>query len=250
VKTDTPSVRTGIFVVDLHHPHHTKDLWENILKLSKELKLDYFVFGGDNLNMDSIDHWLHDNGDRRHLEGKRLLKEYKDFQDEILSPIEKVLPSYCRKIWLNGNHEQWLEKYIDKIPELEGFAEIEKNLNLKDWEIYEYGKTSKIGKIYFHHGEYVNKYSAAKTVDTYNRNIVYGHGHTMQTYTHIAPIDSECHSAWEIPCACEMNPEYMRNRPNTWVNGFGIFYIQDNGLFNLYPVVAVKGHFVWNGVYF
>jgi hypothetical protein len=245
-----PETKTGICVFDLHSPHHHKVLWKNILKITKRLKPDYFVLGGDNMNMDAVDHWLQDKGDRRHLEGKRLKQEYTDFQTKILDRVEKRLPSHCRKIFMLGNHEEWLEKYIDRMPELEGFAEIPKNLKLDNWEIYEYGKTAKIGKLYFHHGQYTVKYAAAKTVDTFNRNIVFGHGHTYQVHTHISPIDDEAHIAVEMPCACEMNPDYMRNRPNTWVNGFGIFYMQDNGNFNLYPVVAIRGHFIWNGIYF
>ena len=223
-------------------------MWANIVKLCQELKPDFFVFGGDNMNMDSVDHWLHDKGDKRHLEGKRLKNEYLSFQADILDTLK--LPKHCRKIYLLGNHEDWLEKHIDKMPEMEGFAEIERNLDLKEWEIYKYGKCAKVGKIYFHHGEYVNKYSSAKTVDTFGRNIVYGHGHTLQVYTKITPIDAEAHCATQMPCACDLNPEFMRNRPSAWLNGFGVFYIHPNGNFNIYPIVASGGHFVFNGSYY
>jgi hypothetical protein len=37
--------------------------------------------------------WLHDKGDRRHLEGKRLEKEYDDFQVEIINTLR--LPNTC-----------------------------------------------------------------------------------------------------------------------------------------------------------
>jgi hypothetical protein len=84
----------------------------------------------------------------------------------------------------------------------------------------------------------------------FNRSVIFGNGHTLQSYTHITPIDTEAHVAIEVPCACEMNPEYMRNRSSHWLNGFGVFYIQENGLFNFYPVVAIKGHFVWEEIYY
>jgi hypothetical protein len=243
-----PNIKTGICVFDIHHPNHDKGLWENIVKVVKELKPDYFVFGGDNMDMVSVSHWLHDKGDRRHLEGKRLKSEYDTFQTEILDRLN--LPKHCRKIFLLGNHESWLEKYIDKCPELEGFAEIDKCLKLKDWEIYKYHQIAKIGKIYFTHGDYTTKYTASKTLEVFGRNIVVGHGHTFEVHTKITPIDCEAHTCIEMPCACDKNPEYMRDKPSAWVNGFGVFYFHPNGNFNIYPIISSKGHFVFEGRYY
>ena len=233
----------GIAVFDLHYPHQNKTLWDNILKFTKDFKPDVFVLGGDNLNMDAVDHWKMEKGQKRPLEGRRLKKEYAGFTKDILDPLEKILGENTRKIWMYGNHEEWVDRYIDKHPEAEGILELENFIDLEDWETYPYGITAKVGKLYFHHGQYVNKYSAAKTMEVYGRNIVYGHGHTHQTYTKITPIDSEAHSATQAPCACNMNPDYMKNGPSAWVNGFVVFYIQPNGNFNLYPVVAPKGKF-------
>lgn len=244
-------IKTGICVFDLHFPNHNKKLWENILKVVGDLKPDYFLFGGDNMDMECISHWLHDKGNRKQLEGKRLKKDYVEFQRDILDNLEKVMPDYCRKIWLKGNHcGDWVDLLVARSPELEGFAEVENNLNLKEWEIYKYRQTAKVGKIYFHHGEYTGKHHASKMVDTFGRNIVFGHLHTYQVHTRITPIDCEAHSAYSMPCACDINPEYMRDKPSAWLNGFGVFYTQENGNFNIYPVISNKGHFVFNGVYY
>ncbi len=212
----------------------------------KHSKPDVFIFGGDNMNFDAVDHWLHEKGMVRQLEGKRILAEYEGFKKEILNPLEEILPHTCRKIWLNGNHEDWVQLAIDKNPQGEGYWEIEHNLHLteKGWEVYEYGKYAKVGKIVFIHGQYTNQYHAKKTVDVFERNVVYGHTHTFQAYTKITPVDNEPHSAISIPVACELNPDYARNRPNAWVNGFLVFYIYSKGYFNLYPVISIDGEFV------
>lgn len=243
-------IKTGICVFDVHHPYHNKKLWENILKVCKKCQPDYFVFGGDNMDMDSVNHWEIDKGNKRGMEGKRLRKSYDTFQTEILDEIEKVLPDYCRKIYMYGNHEEFIERYIDKIPELEGFAEIERNLNLKEWEIIPYRQTVKVGKIYFHHGEYTGIHHANKMVQTFGRNIVYGHCHTFQVHTSVTPIDSQAHSAYSMPCACDINPGYMKNRPSAWVNGFGSFYIHPDKNFNIFPIISSNGHFVFQGEYY
>lgn len=238
-------MKKGIAVFDLHYPHHDKVLWNNILQFIEDFEPDIFAFGGDNMNMDAVDHWKQEKGKKRPLEGKRLLKEYDGFNKEILDPLWdafKYTPD--RLIFHLGNHEDWVEQYIDKHPEVEGLLELRKHLQLSDWEVYDYGKTSKVGKLYIDHGRYISKYSSSKTVDVYGRNIIYGHGHTSQSYTKVTPIDSQAHQATQIPCACKMNPDYMKNMPSAWVNGFAVFYIHDNGNFNLYPVTSVKGHFI------
>lgn len=252
MKIDLPSVelKTGICVGDLHFPYHNKTLWENLLKLAHTLKVDYFLFGGDNMDMEAVNHWELEKGNKRGMEGKRLRKSYDGFQSEIMDEVEKVLPDYCRKIFMFGNHEEWIEKYIDKCPELEGFAEIERNVNLMNWEVIPYQQTTKIGKLYFHHGIYTSKYHSSKMVDVYERNIISFHLHTFQSFTKITPVDCSAHMAMSMPCACDLNPQYMKDKPSAWVNGFGIFYVQENGNFNIFPVIATKGHFVWEGTYY
>lgn len=241
-------IKTGVCVFDVHFPNHNQALWNNILKVVGELKPDYFVFGGDNLDMEEVNHWEIEKGNKRGMEGKRLRKTYDGFNAEILDKLK--LPDYCRRVFLLGNHELWLEQYIDKIPELEGFAELERNLHLDNWEIIPYRQTVKIGKIYFHHGEYTCKYHASKMVDTFERNMVYGHMHTLQVHTKITPIDGEAHASYSMPCACNLNPQYMKDKPSSWVNGFGVFYIQPGGNFNIYPIVSFNGHFIFNGKYY
>jgi hypothetical protein len=243
-------IKVGICVFDLHFPYHNKELWQNILKVCRELKPDVFLFGGDNMDMDAVNHWEIDKGNKRFMEGKRLRKSYDDFQKEILDEVKKVIPDHCRKVYMYGNHSNFIERYIDKCPELEGFAEIERNLNLKDWEIIPYHQTVKVGKMYFHHGEYTGKHHASKMVDVFEKNIISGHSHDFQVHTKVTPVDGDVHMGMSMPCACDLNPLYMKDKSSAWVNGFGVFYILPNGNFNIYPIIASKGHFVFNGEYY
>jgi len=242
---------TGIAVFDLHYPHHTQRLWDNILRLTADMQPDVFVFGGDNMHMDPFSHWNHDRNKRRQLEGKRVKKEYAGFQSAILDPLEERLGDECRRIFMLGNHEKWVADYTDEHPEVEGYFEVENNLALDRWELYEYGESAEVGKLHFIHGLYCLLHNAAKTVTVYHRNVVYGHGHTYQAHTEVTPLDSDAHTAVQIPCACDMNPDYARNKPNAWLQGFAIFHIRAGGNFNLYPVIAVDGHFTApNGTYY
>ena len=187
----------------------------------------------------------------RNYDCYKLKIEKIDYHDDVYCftmPKGTLITRLNGRVAFTGNC--WLEQYIDKIPELEGFAEIERNLNLKDWEIIPYRQTVKVGKIYFHHGEYTGKHHASKMVDTFERNIVYGHLHSQQSYTKVTPIDCQPHTAISMPCACEVNPQYMKDRPSAWVNGFGVFYIHPDNNFNIYPVISSNGHFVFQGEYY
>jgi hypothetical protein len=241
----------GICVYDIHTPHEDKLLWKNILEFIKDFSPTVFLLGGDNLNMDAVDHWLHDKGFKRPLEGRRIKKDYQYYINKIHNPLMKILPRNCKKHWLKGNHENWIEMAIDRNPQGEGYWEIKKNIPLHNWKVYEYGKVVKIGKLRFIHGEYFTKYHAAKTIDVYERSIICGHAHTFQAHTKIVPVENEPHACYSVPCACKINPEYRKNKPNSWVNGFGVFYLMDDGKFNFYPVIALNGHFISpNGKYY
>jgi hypothetical protein len=235
-------IQRGIAVFDSHHPEHDKHLWRNILAFAKDFDPDIFALGGDNLNMTVLSHWVENK--RRVLEGQRLKQDYTAYNRDIHRPLEAVLRPDCRRIWHMGNHEDWLGQYLDKHPEMVGLIEIEEHIDLSNWEVYQYGQTSQVGKLYITHGVYTNIHSAYRTAQVYGRNVIYGHGHSYQAHTITAPLDVDSHVATEIPCACNLNPSYRVNQPNAWLTGLAVFYLLPNGDFTLYPVIAVNGKFV------
>jgi len=236
-------MKTGICVFDLHYPNHDKILFDNILKVAKDIKSDIFLFGGDNMDMLPVNPHIAKKNGIRPIEFKRLKGEYDSFQTEILNRINVE-----NKIWLYGNHEDWIEQGIDTDPQrLEGMIEVEHNLDLSEWVKIPVNKYYKIGKLYFTHGQYTNDAVAKKTVTAYEKSVIFGHSHGFQVYTKNSPVDQEPHAAYQCPCACLKNPDYQRNRPSNWVNGFGVFYIANNGYFNFYPAISIKGKFIFNG---
>lgn len=236
-----PVIRRGIAFYDMHHPKHDKALWQNLLRFAKDFKPNVWVFGGDNQDMEPVSHWIRNK--RGKMEGLRLADDYAQFNEDVLAPVDALLPEDAERIFLLGNHEAWVDQYIDENPEVKGFIEVRKNLNLEKWDVYDYGEVAKVGKLHFIHGDYYNIHHAHKTGQVYGRNVVMGHTHTYQVHTHITPMGVEAHSAIALPCGCHLNPEYRKNKPNAWVTGLGVFYVHPNGNFNLYPVIAVNGSF-------
>ena len=211
---------------------------------------DYLIYLGDFLDMDAISHHALEKGDARSLEGKRLKKDYEEAA-EILERHRKIVGPKCEIVFFLGNHEEWAEKFLDKYPQLEGFLEVENNLPLRklNIEVIKPRHYKKIGKIYFVHGDfqagyYVSQHHAKRMVETFNRNVVYGHHHTYQGFTKISPAGiDETHSAHCIPCVADTAPSWAKDRPNSWLTGFGVFYVSEDA-FTVIPIIAAKNRFI------
>lgn len=257
-------IKRIILLPDFHHPHQNKGGVEAVFQFIEWFRPDGICLLGDALNMDSINHWEMSKGNKKYFEGKRLLDEYNDFDRDILTPLEKAIPETCEKVFMGGNHEYWVDGLTDKVPSLIGIVELETALRLKErswewipWITYDEEKGSyargvkKYGKLLSFHGQYINKYHAHKTADSYSRSCVYGHTHDIQSYTKISEDDcKDYHTAQSIGCLCNTSPEFLKGRMNRWVNAFGILYVREDDMYNLYVPVIINGKFVFEGKIF
>lgn len=244
IKGENMSNELGVGLFDIHFPEQDKKAMKAVESYMAQNRIDSIVYGGDFLDMAPVSHWLKNK--RRALESKRLLKDYDGF-NEMLAYHAKI--SGCKQMdFLEGNHEAWVDQLIESMPEIEGFLEVENNLEIpkgvkSTWTPL--NKFLKKGKLYFTHGLYTNLHHAKKTVDNVGRSIVYGHVHDFQSHTKISPLDvKDKHKAQSIGCLTNLNPSYMKNRPNNWSHGFLIYEInKKSGRFNTYPVEIVNGEF-------
>ncbi len=105
----------------------------------------------------------------------------------------------------------------------------------------------KVGKLYYTHGEYVNKYHASKMVYAWNCNIRYGHVHSSQVYT--KPVKrgiGDLHKAISLPCLCHTKFDYLGGKAISWEHGFHIAYIKPNGNFWEYVIPIIDNSFYFN----
>lgn len=242
--------KAGIILADLQFPNDNAVLLNNVERYMASRRWDYLVYLGDMLDLDAISHHAMESQNRRALEGKRLKTDYENFA-KILRRHRKIVGKQCRIYYFLANHEEWASRFVDMYPGLEGMIEPESILPFAelDIELVGYRDFLKLGKLYFIHGDiqsgsYTPVNVAKKIVDIYNKNIVFGHYHTLQSYTKISPAGlDEAHSGWAIPCLADTKPAWNRGQPTKWINGFAVFYLADEGMFNLYPVVASRNGF-------
>ena len=235
----------GIALFDIHHPLHDKACMNIVTEFAEDFKPDNIVYGGDQEQFDTISSF--NTRKPKLTEGKRLKREYKGFQTDILDRIENVLPKKCKKYYMIGNHEYRVERLIEKFPQYEGFIEIANNLNLEDYTIIPFNDVFNIGDMHFAHGWYWNKYYAEKTLRVVQKMVFVGHVHTPQLHTAMSPVYTLPKQCVGVGCLCNMNPEYMENRPNTWVHQFLFWYMFDDGTFTYYTPTIINGRCIING---
>lgn len=217
------------------------------LDFINDFKPTVIIFGGDQINCGPISHWNNDYPGRI---GSFTLKDELDyFSDVILSKIK--FKHKTRKIWHRGNHERWVSDLLDKYPGLMGLVSIEQylQLNKRNFEVYDYGEYSGVGKLKFIHGENVpgGINIARNAALRYNTNLRMGHFHTYQVYSMFNPLDVlDIKNVIVSPCLSTRGPQYGNNTPNNHVNGFLYGYINDDGNFSDGAIIIADNKTVVN----
>ncbi len=236
---------------DIHFPEHSKKAMSAVFCFLRRNPVDGVVLLGDNLNCDQISH--HTAG----LPGLRRPGGYKEdldgFDREILKPLERRLKPGCRKVFILGNHEDWVQDLLDAQPELAGAVGIAENLRLRarGWTVVPCGGHFMVGRVALLHGDQIGSgvNVARKLVDSLCTTAVMGHVHTLSCATKTSTIKERSKwTGWTLPCLSSLAPGYTKGRPNAWLNGFGILETWGDGYVNIYPVVIVGGRFSFGGV--
>ena len=230
---------------DTHAPLHDRAAVDCMIEYARVYKPDGIVIAGDLAEMSSVSHWL---------QNKRLLLEGKRLKDDIDCAVElaeyvanEVGVDQDKKIFLKGNHDEWLDMYLVEHPELIGLISMDEDMKERGWQVFPYNYRYVIGHLRVMHGMYVNKYHANATLTTLGVSCIYGHTHDHQAMT-VSHDDGE-KTAISIGCLCDMNPRYKRNKPKRWVHGFAtIDVINETGEFFIDFVKIVDGKTARKGV--
>lgn len=217
------------------------------MKFIKDFQPDHVILGGDMLDCGSVSH--HREGKAGALEGLRILQEAKELREVVIEPLEQQIKG--RLVYHYGNHEDWLNDLVDKIPSLEDVVSVEALLDLSDkWEVIPTGGLSKLGKLNFIHGDQVKggQHHANAAVQNWEANVRFGHFHTFQVATKTTPVDANGHTGISVPCLAKKRTKYGNGAPNKWMQGFLWGYVGGpGGSFNDYVTVIVNGVATING---
>lgn len=248
-KLQSNKSETWVVLSDIHYPEFDRKTFKAALDFISRNRIAGAVLLGDHLDNAEISH--HNAGKPLLKPTGRYAKNTAGFDREILTPLESALPARAKKIWITGNHDAWEEQLVEGQPELKGTVERPILLKLKErgWKVIPLGEQFRHGKLGYIHGESLGgMHHAKKAVETYCSNLVYGHFHTLQTFVKTLPHDAtQKWIATCLPIIGNINPAYVKNKPNSWVNGFGIVEYFGNGWFDLYTVIITQGKCAYGG---
>lgn len=205
---------------DFHVPFHHKQAVENWLQFCEDAQPEYIVINGDFLDCLAISRFPKPPG-------MPLLQDEVDEGLAILSRLRRSCPGAII-YFLEGNHEQRLERMLVDNPGLYGLRQlnIKSLLDLQKLRILHrrYMDPLHIGALTVVHGDKVSKHAAysakATLIDGGFRNVLVGHTHRMGMYCHTGAMGrrraAEIGGLYDVEQA-----DYIKGTPN-WQNGFAV----------------------------
>jgi hypothetical protein len=234
-------------------PLHDQKAIDVMLRFAEDFKPHTIILGGDILDCGAVSH--HNKGKAGKVEGLRLAKDAELARERLVKPLNATLARPHRgrntKVYIPGNHEDWLNDLLDDIPGLEGIVDASALLGLDDsWTQVEVNKGFRMGELYFIHGDQIRggEHVAKAAVLWAGENVRFGHYHTHQTYTMTSVIENKLpRTGIAVPCLCTKDPKYNEGKPNKWSQGFLYGYMNDDGTFHDYVVTIIEGKAIIEG---
>lgn len=218
----------AMYVSDIHIPFNDIQATEQFFVALKREKPDMLVLGGDLVDFFNIS---------THVKGRYpmpSIDEEIDAAKKFLARLRKTA-KHAKIYWLEGNHENRLERYIcSNALELGVLSSltIPEMFDLQKFDI-EYVPDTKLlvwNNILFRHGHEMMGQSgvpgnnARKALGIYGMNYIQGHVHKANVIR-----DSTFKSTLvgiENPCLCTITPEFMKGAAK-WQQGWTVIHIDE-----------------------
>jgi hypothetical protein len=215
-----------IFPTDEHCPYQDDAARSVALKICEEYKPDVRVALSDGLDFYAVSKFDKDPGAIKNGGLQNEIDVWKRCQREWLdaSPGARVVS-------IEGNHENRLERYLWRHPELYGLdaLKIENLLDFQKLSIEDVQNEVIFPGLRISHGKYVRRHSAmsakAELEADYHTSTNLS-GHTHRGGSHYATTRNGVVSAHECFCLCGLNPPYDPS-PN-WQQGITLATIYEN----------------------
>ena len=229
-------MKTVISLFDIHYPYNIN--LDPVYKFIRDNRPDEIILGWDMIDCEWVSKFFKWNPEEWLVKTIQEIRWFEKILKELVRNKAKI-------IYMLWNHEYRIYEAINNTPLLNEVINIKKEY--KDYidEWVDYNKYYKVWPLYYIHWTYHNDAFAKKHALMYQKNIRMWHLHKIQEYSMATPINEKAISSKWIPCLCELNPDYMKNKPSAWDNGFNIAYIDwDN--YNDYTIVINDWWFIYN----
>jgi hypothetical protein len=216
------------------------------LRAARLIKPDFMVNLGDAGEWDKAGAWAWKRRKRPPLEFQLpMIQKEAEAVRAGLSKWDKALPSKTKRIFLCGNHDAWLDNFVEENPFLPEYKP-EQLMRLADFgfEYHPYGEYVKVAGEdvdlwAYHGGHWSGQNHTRDHVRNLGKSVMYGHVHDAETSTGRTlggPV-----TAWSMGCLCKLTKPFLKGRPTNWKHGFGVVTVHDNGTFQVEFVPIANG---------
>lgn len=246
---------TRVIIPDSHGQSINRTAMNLFLTDLKELDPDEIVMLGDHVDCSGI-FTSHKRSYKEEMEYSYLRDI--EYAKAFIDSIQQCAPR-AKIYYLEGNHELRVEKWavntFDNAADakylLSAFSPIVLlDLPGRDIEYFRMGEkynnisipgTIRLGKCYFTHGIAANKYAAARHLERFGANVVFGHIHRSQSHFGQTVASGEIGS-WSPGTLSELQPMWMHTNPTDWAHGYGVQLVSDKtGTFLHTNVPLIEG---------
>jgi predicted phosphodiesterase len=230
-----------VVIPDTHHPYHDKRSINAVLSFLKDQKPDYVVLIGDHCDMYSVSRF-DKNPDRT----SKLQLEL-DVTHEFLKEVRKNAGKQSKMIYLEGNHEARLKKWLWRNPELHGLRSLELPylLGLDSLGIEYVQKWLWKDTFLFTHGKRTTMYAPRWELDDNGVSGMSGHTHRLNSH---AKTDYSGTKVWNsIGHLCDPKQAEYTDNPN-WQQAIGVVHLSTKNKRFFAECVPITEHkFVYGG---
>jgi predicted phosphodiesterase len=172
-----------------------------------------------------------------------------DWELEVCNALLDELDALgaAEKIYIEGNHEDRLKRYLMQNPALHSVVSTETLLHLKKrgWAFVPYKDHARIGAVHFTHDVgAAGRNAVFRALDTYQHSVVSGHTHRLQYIVEGNAI-GDCKVSATFGWLGDVEQvDYMTKAKcrKDWALGFGMGYVDPtSGFVYLVPVPIVHG---------
>lgn len=213
-----------LFVPDTHRPYHDKKAWRCMIKAAKLFKPDVLIVLGDFADCYGIS---------SHMKSPSRAIKFHDEIVDVAEGLDELDAIGARtKVYVEGNHEYRLEKYLaDKARELYGMVGLPDLLNLRKrgWRWVPYRQHYRLAAGFYatHDVGHAGKYALHQSQAAYGVSCVIGHTHRMGTH-YVRSVEGDVHLGASFGWLGDRNAyrDYMPEvKARDWVHGFGVGWI-------------------------
>jgi len=253
VKIPKRSHRNIIILNDIHFPYHDEEILETIMYYIYESQVDMVILNGDTLDCQALSTFQ--DADRAPF------SEEIDLARSFIKQLTKIAKhnnSECEFVWIDGNHEARLEKYlVRQAPELLGLSvEGNKVLSIRNlmgldelgWQYLSYSDFLALpGDLYVQHGHKVSKHSSSSVGNSMRDqggSVIIGHVHRLGAFYVTNRLGT--FRGFENGCLCKQ-PKYLPKDSANWQRGFCKVTYTDETTWHVQQAFIQDGKFMMDG---